>query len=391
MSKVPLIVHLTYALDFGGLETLLVDSINRMPADKYRHAIVCLTSYTEFAQKITQPGVEIYALHKAPGLGLGTHVKLWQLLRKLRPTILHTYNRSAVEYAVTATLAGVPIRIHAEHGRDAADPEGKNRKHNAVRRLLIPFIDCQVPVSLDLQRWLKTVVGVPDRKNRLINNGVDTDQFKPCAGGSLATPMWDVPPGSFVIGTVARLQDVKNHAGLIDAFIKLQARLPEARARLRLVIVGDGPLRTSIAEKIAAAGIADVVWLPGARTDIAQIMQTFSVFALSSIAEGMPVTLLEAMATGLPIVSTSVGGIPDLVLENSTGQLVPPNDPDAMAGAMAAYVNQPELARQHGRAGRERIQRHYSIDAMLSGYIGLYDALRRTKTTTGESINPCAE
>ncbi|MGZ3240322.1 MAG: glycosyltransferase, partial [Burkholderiaceae bacterium] len=161
-NSIPLVVHLIYRLDFGGLETLLAECVNRMPAHKYRHAIVCLTDYTDFAKKITQPGVEIFALHKAPGLGLGTHAKLWKLLRKLRPTILHTYNLAAIEYAFTATLAGVPIRIHAEHGRDASDPEGKNRKHNLLRRWLVPFIDCYIPVSGDLQKWLKNVVGVPD-------------------------------------------------------------------------------------------------------------------------------------------------------------------------------------------------------------------------------------
>ena len=222
MNNLPLVVHLIYRLDFGGLETLLAECVNRMPADKYRHAIVCLTDYTEFAKKITKPGVEIFALHKPPGLGLETHLKIWKLLRKLRPTILHTYNLSAIEYTVVATLAGVPIRIHAEHGRDASDTDGKNRKHNLLRRLLIPFIDYFVPVSGDLQHWLKTTIGVPDAKNLLVNNGVDTENFGPNKHPTQEQP-WAVPAGSFVIGTVGRIQDIKNHQCLIDAFRQLQA------------------------------------------------------------------------------------------------------------------------------------------------------------------------
>jgi sugar transferase (PEP-CTERM/EpsH1 system associated) len=388
---IPLVVHLIYRLDFGGLETLLAECVNRMPAHKYRHAIVCLTDYTDFAKKITKPGVEIFALHKAPGLGLGTHAKLWKLLRKLRPTILHTYNLAAIEYTFTATLAGVPIRIHAEHGRDASDPEGKNRKHNLLRRWLVPFIDCYIPVSGDLQSWLKNVVGVPDAKNLLINNGVDTERFKKDPGLKSPSRLWDVPQDSFVIGTVGRIQDVKNHAGLIDAFIQLQTRLPEEKAQLRLAIIGDGPLRKTIAEKIASAGIADVVWLPGARTDIAEIMQSFSVFALSSIAEGTPVTILEAMSASLPVVATQVGGIPALVLDHVTGTLVPPNDADAMATALAAYIKQPATAMQHGAAGRERIERQYSVAAMLAAYTALYDRLCKSKTKLNEAIEPCAE
>lgn len=373
----PLVVHLLYRLDFGGLETLLVDCINRMPG--YRHAVVCLTGYTAFADKITRPGVALHSLDKAPGLGLGAHVKLFKLLRQLRPDVLHTYNLSGIEYNFTATLAGVPVRIHAEHGRDAGDPQGLNRKHNALRRALAPFIDRYVPVSGDLRDWLRGVVGIADTKNQLINNGVDTGHFHPGAPGG----------DEFVIGTVGRVQDVKNQAALIDAFIRLRQMLPDLKTRL--VIVGDGPLRARLEQQVAAAGIGDHVWLPGARSDIAQLMRTFSVFALSSIAEGTPVTLLEAMSCGLPVVSTAVGGIPELVQDNVTGQLVPAGDTNELAAALAVYANNRALAAEHGRAGRERIESHYSVTAMVQAYTALYDTLRTTKLNLKETITPCAE
>src|SRR6476661_5862864 len=134
MNAAPLVVHLIYRFDFGGLETLVAECINRMPADSYRHAIVCLTGYTDFARKISRPDVQLIALNKPPGLAPGIHWKLWKLLRRLRPAVLHSYNLAAIEYAFTAALAGVPVRVHAEHGRDAADPQGLNRKHNMLRR-----------------------------------------------------------------------------------------------------------------------------------------------------------------------------------------------------------------------------------------------------------------
>ncbi|WP_426101832.1 TIGR03088 family PEP-CTERM/XrtA system glycosyltransferase [Massilia sp. TSP1-1-2] len=382
-GQASLVVHLIYRLDFGGLETLLVDCINRMPAHKYRHAIVCLTDYTAFADKLTQPGVELYALNKAPGLGLGTHAALFKLLRRLRPAILHTYNLSAIEYSVTAALAGVPIRIHAEHGRDAGDPQGLNRKHNLLRRLMSPFVDRYVPVSLDLQRWLKVVVGIAPAKVELINNGVDTEHFRPAL--DLAAP------AHFVIGTVGRIQDVKNQAGLIDAFIALRALLPTQHERLRLVIVGDGPLRAKLEAQVAAAGIGDVVQLAGARSDIADLMRGFSLFALSSIAEGTPVTLLEAMACRLPVVSTAVGGIPELIDDGVSGTLVPAGDSAAMAAALARYAGDAALAARHGAAARLRIEAHNSVSAMVQAYVALYDALRKTKLNLKETITPCAE
>jgi sugar transferase (PEP-CTERM/EpsH1 system associated) len=389
-AQPPLVVHLIYRLDIGGLETLLVDTINRMPAHAYRHAVVCLTDYTDFAQRITRPGVELHALHKPPGLGLSAHARLFKLLRRLRPAVLHTYNLGTIEYHATALLAGVPVRVHAEHGRDAGDPHGLNRKHNLLRRLLVPVIDRYIPVSRDLDRWLQEVVGIPAAKRRLIDNGVDTERFRPApVAGDVQEPWQD--PNAFVIGTVGRLQDVKHHAGLIDAFALLRQMLPEQQARLRLVLVGDGPLRARLEQQIASAGLQDCVFLAGARSDVAPAMRALSLFALSSIAEGTPVTMLEAMASGLPVVSTAVGGIPDLVVNGATGSLVPARDAQAMAEALAAYVRAPTLARAHGAAGRARIERHYSVSAMLAAYIDLYDGLCKNKISLQEAIEPCAE
>jgi sugar transferase (PEP-CTERM/EpsH1 system associated) len=387
-ARPPLVVHLIYRLDIGGLETLLVDTINRMPAHAYRHAVVCLTDYTDFAQRITRSGVELYALHKPPGLGLSAHARLFKLLRRLRPAVLHTYNLGTIEYHATALLAGVPVRVHAEHGRDAGDPQGLNRKHNLLRRLLVPVIDCYIPVSRDLDRWLQEVVGIPAAKRRLIDNGVDTERFRPApVAGDVQEPWQD--PNAFVIGTVGRLQDVKHHAGLIEAFALLRKMLPEHQQRL--VLVGDGPLRARLEQQIASAGLQDCVFLAGARSDVAPAMRSLSLFALSSIAEGTPVTMLEAMASGLPVVSTAVGGIPDLVVDGATGSLVPARDPQAMAEALAAYVRAPALARAHGTAGRTRIERHYSVSAMLAAYIDLYDGLCKNKISLQEAIEPCAE
>lgn len=386
----PLVVHLVYRLDIGGLETLLVDAINRMPAQRYRHAVVCLTDYTDFAQRITRPGVELFALHKAPGLGLASHGKLFKLLRRLRPAILHTYNLGTIEYAAVALAAGVPVRVHAEHGRDAGDPHGTNRKHNLLRRLLVPVIDRYVPVSSDLRQWLKQVVGIPDAKNQFIGNGVDTERFRPGPVAGDPVEPWSAP-GLFVIGTVGRLQDVKDQACLVDAFARLRQLLPAEADRLRLVLVGDGPLRARLAERIAAAGLQDVAYLAGPRSDVAPVMRSLSLFALPSMAEGTPVTLLEAMASSLPVVATRVGGIPELVIDGGSGTLVPAADPEQLARALASYVGDSGLAGRHGAAGRARVEQHFSMAAMLASYLALYDGLCQTKTTLQNTITPCAE
>lgn len=374
VASQPLVVHLIYRLDFGGLETLLVDCINHMPTDQYRHAVICLTDYTDFSQKITRDNVQLFALHKPAGLGLQTHWALWKLLRQLRPTILHTYNLSAVEYAFTAFFAGVPIRVHAEHGRDISDPQGLNQKHNMLRRWMLPFIDRFVPVSQDLQKWLRERIGVPEEKNVLINNGVNVDHYHP--EGKVAS-IWS--DDCFVIGTVGRAQSIKNHAGLIRAFIALRNALPDHQDKLRLSIIGDGPTLASLRDQVEAAGLQKVVWLPGARSDIADIMRGFDVFTLPSIAEGTPVTLLEAMASGLPIVASRVGGIPEVVQEGEHGKLIAAQDDEGFAQAFSAYFRHPEIQAQHGAAGRALVCEKYSVAAMVNSYAQLYRSLQQNK------------
>jgi len=373
MNPAPLVVHLLYRLDVGGMETLLVDCIRRMPPERYRHAVVCLSDYSAFADQLRAPHVQLYALHKRPGLAPATHVALWKLLRRLRPALLHTYNLAAIEYHASARLAGVRAHLHAEHGRDSSDPHGRNRKHNLLRRLLTPLIDTYVPVSRDLQQWLAATIGVPARKNRLLPNGVDTAHYRP--DGPVARHF---DAGCIVIGTVGRLHAVKNHSGLIDAFVRLRALLPALAPRLRLAIVGDGHCADALRAQVRAAGLSDVVWLAGARDDIAALLRGFSVFALSSIAEGTPVSILEAMAAGLPIVSTNVGGVAEVVDNGRTGLLAAAGDNGALAAALAYYCAHPRVATLHGQAGRAHVQQHASIDATVAAYLDVYDTLTQT-------------
>jgi len=372
-SSLPLVVHLIYKLDFGGLETIVLEQVNHMDRSKYRHAIICITDYTDFAKKIEHPDVQLFALHKAPGLSLDTHVKLWKLLRQLRPAILHTYNLSAVEYVLPAMLSGVPARINGSHGRDSNDLQGTNKKHNFLRRALLPFYDTYYAVSTDLQVWLRNVIRVPENKNRLIVNGVNTEKFCPPNADAITTRGPKIDSDCFVIGTVGRVQEIKNHLGLVDAFIALLALYPEQRAKLRLVIVGDGPLFATVKAKVEEAGIADLVWLPGSRTDIAEIMRAYSIFALSSVAEGMPVTILEAMSCGLPIIATAVGGIPEVVQEGQTGFLVPASNAAEMAAGFARYLENPALIAQHGATARNLIEQKYSMKSMVAAYQQMYD------------------
>jgi sugar transferase (PEP-CTERM/EpsH1 system associated) len=371
----PLVAHVVYRFDVGGLENGVVNLLNRMPPERYRHAVVSLTEVTPFRHRVLRDDVEFVELHKAPGHGARLFPKLFRQFRRLRPAIVHTRNLAALEASIPATFAGVPVRIHGEHGRDVGDLDGSNRTYRMVRRMHRPFVTQYVALSQDLERYLVDAIGVPRRRIERIINGVDTQAFTPAASRQVLAGCPFVEPGSLVFGTVGRLQAVKNQGLLARAFLRLLELAPDLRQSVRLVIVGEGPTRAEIARILADANASALAWLPGARDDVAQALRSFDAFVLPSLAEGISNTILEAMASGLPVIATRVGGNAELVEDGTTGTLVPAADSEALAMAMLRYARDPGYARSHGRAGRARAERLFSLDAMVAQYTALYDRL----------------
>src|SRR3569623_1111273 len=262
----PLIAHVIFRLAVGGLENGLVNLINRMP--QYRHAIICLTVYTDFHQRIRHDAVSLHALNKRADHAIAMFVQLWRLLRA-----------------------------------------------------------------------------------------------------------WFAPPDAVVGGTVGRLAAVKDQVTLARAFVQMLQGSPQLLMRARLVIVGDGPLRHDVQAVLAAAGFAQLAWLPGARDDVAELMRALDIFVLPSLAEGISNTVLEAMACALPFVATRVGGNSELVIDGTTGALVPAAAPHDMAMALARYVDDVAPRRRLGAAGRARVEREFSMDAMVARYVEVYEDL----------------
>ncbi len=373
-ADAPLIAHVIYRLDMGGLENGLVNLINRIPAERFRHAIICLTDYSEFRQRIQRNDVPVFALGKPAGNSPVTHFKLWRLLKRLRPDIVHTRNLAGLEGALPAALAGVPVRIHGEHGRDMGDLDGSNLRRQRLRRLFKPFVHQYIALSKDLERYLRDQIQVSPAKVTQVYNGVDTELFYPARDTREPLPNPDfAPPGAFVIGTVGRMQAVKDQLTLARAFVLLLRMVPQVERRLRLVMVGDGPLREQVAGILSQAGAGKLAWLAGERDDVPQLMRGLDLFVLPSLAEGVSNTLLEAMASGLPVVATAVGGNPELVDDGRTGRLVPAADPQALALAIREYVVNPEMAKRQGSAARRITEQRFGLDVMVKKYIDLYD------------------
>jgi len=260
--------------------------------------------------------------------------------------------------------------IHGEHGREVTDPHGVGPRRNRLRRLLAPLVDRFVTVSFDLRRWLIEIVGLPEWKILTIHNGVDTTRFSD-NGWEAGRRALGLAREAVAVGTVGRLDPVKDQMSLLNAFASV-ADGPPPRI---LMIVGDGPCRASLETRACRPDLAGRVRFFGERGDVPVLLRGLNVFVLPSIAEGISNTLLEAMATGLPVVATRTGGNPELIEDGMTGTLVPVGDPDAMAGAIEAYVRDPHLRARHGQAARRRAVERFDLGRMVEGYRDLYLSL----------------
>jgi sugar transferase (PEP-CTERM/EpsH1 system associated) len=371
----PLVLHVVYRFDVGGLENGLVNLINHMCPDAYRHAVLALTEATDFRHRIRRDGVPVVALNKPPGHAVGIYPQLFRLMRSWRPAVVHSRNLAALEALLPALAAGVRVRIHGEHGRDIDDPYGASRKHQWLRRAYRPFVSHYVALTDELSRYLIDKVGVQRSAITRICNGVDTTRFRPAGADRAALEGCPFSRDShWLVGTVGRMQAVKDQVTLARAFVMVLARRPSLRDRVRLVMIGDGPLRDRSMAILHGAGVAALAWLPGLRDDIPAIMQGLDCFVLPSIAEGVSNTILEAMASGLPVIATDVGANSELVDHGVTGFIVPPADEQALAAQIVDLASDAGRSAAMGRAGRAAAESRFSLQAMTSAYQSLYDS-----------------
>jgi len=373
----PLIVHVVFRFAVGGLENGIVNLINHLPSKRWRHAVVSLTDVSqEFAERITRPDVRFVALGKRPGHLTREYPRLAREFRELRPAIVHTRNLAALEAVVPAWAAGVPLRIHGEHGWDVQDPEGRRRRYRLVRRFYRPFVSHYVALSRHLADYLRDQVGVPDASITQIYNGVDTGRFHP--GEEIRASIPGCPfrdRDHWLIGSVGRLEEIKDPLNLARAFVHALRMDRAAIRHLRLVFVGDGALRQQVEAVLAEGGASELAWFAGERADVPQLMRGLDCFVLPSAAEGVSNTILEAMATRLPVVATRVGGNAELIESGMSGMLVPPGQPNALAQAVLGYFKDRVAARRHAKAAYNVVQTRFSLATMVAAYAKVYERM----------------
>jgi sugar transferase (PEP-CTERM/EpsH1 system associated) len=350
------VVHLVINLDVGGLERVVLDQIRHADRNRIEPGVVCLAGEGRLASEARAQGVSVRALavHGHPFSGVR---RLATELRTLRPDVLHTHDASPhLLGALAGRLARVPVVVHTRHCHTV----GLTRRQALGMRVASALSDAVVAVSEDSAARLRRLEHVAPSKSPVIRNGVDLSAFAP-------GDRWTRAPG-LRVASVGRLAPIKDFGTLLRAAALVVRALPG----FQLDIIGDGPCRRELEELNASLGLGTRVRFLGEQEHIRHLLATADLFALASTSEGLSMSILEALASGLPVVATKVGGNPEVVADGSTGFLVPPADPASLASALLRVLSDPQRLVSMGRAAREGAERHFDLRDVAARYEELY-------------------
>ncbi len=364
-TRVRAVAHIVQNLDVGGLERVVINLMRGTDPGRYRPMLYTLGPGGALADGVEEMGFDVRRFAKPAGLDWGLFLRLARQLRADGARVVHSHNYSPLIYgSVSGRLAGVGGHVYTAHGAKTASRRGTRRMQR------FGLVDDIVFVSDDARRVSLAAGAVEDRHLHTIVNGIDVDSYlRGDEPRGRIRAEFGIGADTPVAGIVARLTPAKDHINLFDAMSLLRRDLPGVRC----LVVGDGELRADLERAVLERGLSGCVTFTGSRSDIADILAAFDVFVLSSYTEGLAVTLLEAMAAGLPIVATRVGGNVEAVADQETGIIVPPRDAASLASALGAMLGDPVRARRMGAAGRLRCRERFGLPAMVARYQELYD------------------
>jgi glycosyltransferase involved in cell wall biosynthesis len=359
------VLQVVLSLSPGGTERLVIELARRLHG-RCGMAVCCLDEPGAWAQELLDRGIPVTSLGRRPGFSPTLGRQIAAIAREQRATVLHCHHYSPFVYGTLARWWQPLQMVFTEHGRANDGPPSRKR---LVANQLFARVPAHIyAVSQDLRRHM-IAEGFPAGRVEVIYNGVDVGAAPPAQRDAPKKALLGLAPTDLVVGAVGRLDPVKDVPTLLAAFREVAATLPNAR----LVLIGDGPERARVARLVADLELRDLVTLTGYRRDVRELLPALDMYVNTSVFEGVSLTILEAMAAGLPVVATHVGGTPEVVVHGSTGLLVPPRAPAAVAEAIREVLCDPRRRAAFGQAGRSRLEQHFSIDRMVSEYENAYN------------------
>jgi glycosyltransferase involved in cell wall biosynthesis len=363
------VLHIVPTLNPGGAERVAVHIVTRLNSQRYEAAVVSLGKREEsdLDRLLQEAGVEVRYFGKPPGFDYRMYFRLHRALRDYRPDVVHTHIH-VLRYALPSMLllrrASLLHTIHNLAEREV-EPRARFIQRYAFNHGVVP-----IAVATEVARSVERLYGI--QKCRVISNGIPTDRY---ARTQISRKDWRTREGfgdnDVLFVCVARFAPQKNHALLLKAF----AQGPASDPRAHLVLVGEGTLRAQLEKMVKNLGLVDKVHFLGLRTDIPEVLGAMDVFALGSDYEGNPLSVMEAMASGLPIVSTAAGGVPTLLENAKEGLMVQPGDVQGLSLSMISLLRNRELRQALGRAAARRAKERFDVSTMVQAHEALYESL----------------
>lgn len=364
------ILHLITRLPIGGAERLLVDVVRRLDPIRYESAVCCIQARGELAAELERAGVPVFCLDRMQSKRFDWRAiaDLARLLRRERISLVHSHLYHANLYGrLAASVAGVPAvaTVHNVYTR--------RKLHRRLLNKWLSRITVRViAVSEDVRDDLVEYDGIDPGRIVTIHNGIDLSRIETPMTRQEARERLGIPDAALAIGCVGRLEEQKGHRFLLDACAALK-KDPGFAFPLRMILAGDGRLRKELENHAIAVGVAPWTSFLGARHDIADILKALDIFAMPSLWEGLSVAMLEAMAAGLPIVISDVGGVSKALGNDEYGLKVPPGDATALATALRLLCQQPERRRALGVSARRRVAAEFDVGVMMARLSAVYD------------------